>query len=741
MAVFNPQVPQGQDNMPDWTKVTRPVDSFVADKSTGLALQTAATGVEGAASIVENTAKDIINKDVRNTVEPIREDFTNTLVAARDQMATSVVPQPVQTPSGGQAQSLLPENNSTSEPPSAIKGGLDRIQAIQLASENGKVNDTYYDMRLKQAVTDLRAKYPGFVDYIDSRVSAITGINPANAYVQNLMQDINRMQTNKKSAVDTAIDAAMKSGYPESQTMIQGLTSQGEAFLPRFRDWYATQTMFDAQVKRQNALRENTTANRKEVEDQRTRDFTNEAGGYVGNQMNTLLKITGVDEPMSAAKLLEDAANNPGKYSEVQMKEFATKLNAQKNMVISQLQSIAAKTNRDSQGNIYSYNSDITPEKVSTIIKNVTSYYDAMHDALWNGGPSGAGIAFYHAQRATGMLADTKDKIYSGEAGEDIRTFNVLNTDLGPNWTAIVTKDMLKADVDKRMQSLFQSRTQKARAQEDVKNGGAPYTYKDMAGEALSLEQNKQVTAQMRARYLNEGLKIIDDITDKRSPDQAKINALRFFFSPEGQGTLSNFKDDSYDYQRNKNIPGRQTVWDKMTSDEVVQNVARLSKLDPSIGKMYRSWTENEAGSQLYYKELQNLNRYTGHDDLHFKYNDGAQGGIPQITLVDKDNKPVVTRRPTPGIYNTNAPGQDPEYLYRINESVGKLNQALAGMARVENGLGGNASERLLSFMMNSQVNLGQNWTGLPASLMDAIAAAHGKGELKKLFEQKKANQ
>jgi hypothetical protein len=736
VAVFNPQVPQGQDNMPDWTKVTKPTDSFVADKSTGLALSTAATGIEEGASIIDTTAKDIIKKDVRSTVEPIREDFTNTLVAARDQALGNVVPQPVQTGQGSTAQSLLPQDQPTVTPPNGISSGLDRIKSIQLANENGKVNDTYYDMRLKQAVTDLRAKYPGYVDFIDAQVSSITGINPANAYVQNLMQDINRLQTSKKSAVDTAINDAMKSGYPQSELMVKTLQERGEEFLPKFRDWYATQTMFDAQVKRQNLLRENTQANRKEVEDQRTRDFTNEAGGVVANQMNTLIKVSGVEDGKTAAQLLEDASNNPGKYNEVQMKEFATKLNAEKNLVITKLQGIAAKTGRDSLGNVYSYNSDITPEKVSSVIKNVTAYYDAMHDALWNGGAQGAGIAFYHAQRAAGMLADTKDKIYSGEAGEDIRTFNVLNTDLGPNWTAIVTKDMLKADVDKRMQGLFQARTQKARAQEDVKSGGNPYTFKDMAGEALSLEQNKQVTAQMRARYLNEGLKIIDDITDKRSPDQAKVNALQFFFSPQGQGTLSNFKDDQYDYQRNKNIPGRQTVWDKMTSDEVVQNVSRLAKTNPQLGQMYRNWIENEAGSQLYYKEIQNLNRYTGHDDLHFKYNDGENGGIPFLTLVDKNGAPVQTRRPTPGIYNTNAPGQDPEYMYRINESVSKINQALAGVARVEKGLGGNASERLLSFLINSQVNLGENWTGLPARMMDAIAASHGKGELKKMFEK-----
>lgn len=736
MAVFNPTVPQGQDNMPDWTKVTKPIDSFQADKSTGLAYSTIGTGIEGGASIIDTTAKDIIKKDVRSTVEPIREDFTNTLVAARDQALNGVVPQPVQTPTGSTAQSILPQDQPTQSVPNAIKGGLDKVQALQLAAENGKVNDTYYDMRLKAAVTDLRAKYPGYVDYIDQQVSSITGINPANALVQNLMQDINRLQTNKKTAVDTAIDQAMKSGYPDSQRMIQGLQTQGDAFLPKYRDWYATQTMFDSQVKRQNLLRENTNANRKEVEDQRSRDFTNEAGGVVANRMSTLIKLSGVDTPMSAAALLEDAANNPGKYTEVQMKEFATKLNAEKNLVVTQLQQLAARTSRDAQGNVFSYNSDITPEKASSIIKNVTTYYDAMHDALWNGGPSGAGIAFYHAQRATGMLADTQDKIYSGEAGEDVRTFNILNQNLGPNWTALVTTQMLKADVDKRLQPLFQARAQKARAQPDA-SAGQVYTYKDMAGEALSLEQNKQVTAQMRARYLNEGLKIIDDITDKRSPDQAKVNALRFFFSPEGQGTLSNFKDDSYDYQRNKNIPGRQSVWDKMTSEAVVQEVARLSKTDPNIGKMYKNWTENEAGSQLYYKEIQNLNRYTGHDDLHFKYNDGEKGGVPFITLVDRNGAPVQTRRPTPGIYNTNAPGQDPEYMYRINESVGKINQALAGMSRVENGLGGNASERLLSFLLNSQVNLGQNWTGLPAKLMDSIAAAHGKGELKKLFEQK----
>jgi len=242
----------------------------------------------------------------------------------------------------------------------------------------------------------------------------------------------------------------------------------------------------------------------------------------------------------------------------------------------------------------------------------------------------------------------------------------------------------------------------------------------------------------MRSRYLKGGLSIIDDVTDKNAPNNAKINALRFFFSKEGQGTLSNWKDDYVDPNRNINMPGRQTVWGRMTSEGIVNEVKRLSTDDPAIGTMYRNWIKNEAATQLYYKDFVNLNSKTGVEDLNFKYYDGDKGGSPYIELIGKDGQPINQTRPTQQQLRQgfNQPAEFHAYMDDIQSSVGRINEALAGVHRVEKTMGGNANADLLGFLINAQVDLGKNWSGLPAKIMDAIAASQGKASLKKLMEQ-----
>lgn len=733
MSVFNPPVAMGQDNMPNWTYVTRPITQPEADKSRGIALSGAANAIEGAATEADKLSKSVIGKDVKETVEDTRADWTRTLELARNAQLSS-------TTSTG--NDVLPANSTpTSNPPIAVTNGVDKINSIQAAYSNGKINDTYYTQQLMSNVTALRSKYPGYVDYIDQKVSSITGMNPANAYAQNLMQDINRMQTNKKTATDKAIDDAMKSGYPNSDKMVQKLQQDGEAFLPQFRQWYSEQTMLDSTLKRNQALRQDFKGKVEDYAKNREEDWTNEVGAAVQNNMSTLLTVSGVDKPQKALDLLQDAANNPGKYNDETMRLFANKILAQKNVVFSQLDAKAAERHQDSSGRWYSYNSDITPTKVQEIKKNVGMYYDQIHDALMNGGVNGAGIAFARAQQAAAMLGSRKAEIFGSEVGKDIQTFQVLNETMGPNWTAAVTDSALRARVDDSIRPLFTIRRQQGSAQPDTKTGGPAYTFKDMAGEVLDLEKTNKISSAMRSRYLGAGVDtFVKDITSSDAPEQAKINAVKFFFSKEGQGILPNFKDDTYDYATQKYLPGRQTIWNKLTSDDMVRNIAKLNAKDPSIGQMYKNAVETEAGAYLYYKDMQNLNQLTGHDDLHIKYNDGGGKGTPTITLIDRKGNEIKPRGAYPSAtYSTSAPDQDRNspYIFNAVETVGRLNAALAGVDRVEKAFGGNGTDQLLNFLISSQAQIGKNWEGLPAKLMDAISASAGRGKLKDMMEQK----
>lgn len=730
MAVFNPDVAPGRDEMPNWTNVTRPISDLEVDKSAGLRLGATGDALEGIGGTVDVAMKDHIGKDVRQTVEKTRAEFTSTLEQARNAQLSSVT--------GG--NDILPVNATpTSNPPPAVVQGINKINSVQAAYSNGKINDTYYSQRLMADVTSLRAKYPGYVDYIDQKVSSITGMNPANAYVQNLMQDINRIQTTKRSDVDKAIDAAMKSEYPNADLQIQKLQQMGADYLPQFRQWYTEQGMLDGRLKRNKALRDDYKGRVEDYAKIREEDWSNEVGASVQNNMSTLISVSGIDKPQKALDLLQDAANNPGKYKDETMRLFANKILAQKTSLFAQLDAKAAERHQDSTGRWYSYNSDIGAAKVQEIKKNIAGYYDQIHDALMSGGANGAGLAFARAQQAAAMLGSRKAEIFSSEVGKDIQTYQVLNETMGPNWTAAITDSALRARLDDSIRPLFTVRRQEGAAQAGAKTGGPAYTFKDMAGEALSLEKQNKISASMRARYIGAGVDtFVNDIVSPDAPEQAKINALKFFFSKEGQGILPNFKDDAYDSQ-GKVLPGRQTIWNKLTSEAMVREVGKLNAKDPSIGQMYKNALETEAGAYLYYKDIQQLNQLTGHDDLHIKYNDGGGKGVPTITLIDNKGQEIKAKAFIPGQWGTTSPSTDKTspYINNALSIVGRINNALAGMDRVEKAVGdSNGTDQLLNFLINSQAQIGKNWEGLPAKLMDAIAASAGRGKLKEIMEQ-----
>lgn len=711
MTIFNPQVPQGKDDMPNWLKSAgSPISDLVADKSAGLALQTAATGIEGANDIGKQVVNDVISEDVRKTVEPIRNDFTKELELARNAQQGGVIPAPVQTAGGANAGGDLYMGQPQQSVPDAIQSGLDKVQALQSAMANGKINDTYYDLRLKDAVTGLRSKYPGFVDTIDQKVSAITGINPANAYISNLMQDINRSQTNKKTAVDTAVDTAMKSGYPDSDIWVKNLQTQGDTALPKFRQWYSEQTMLDSQIKRKAALRADTNATKEDITTQRTSDWTNETGAAISGSLSTLTKISGLDQPKPILDLVQDAANNPDKYNEAQMKQLGTQVLAKQAVMEQQLNLRMNQTSKDSQGRTYSYASDIGAEKAQNIIKNQVAIYGTIGKALTDGN---VGLAFYAANHAKAILDQSKDNLLTDDStGGWAAKMSTFNDTMGPNWTNLVTSQALRNNIDDKMRGYLDN------SQLDARLGTNSITMKQHLEDADKLQQQGKINANQKGRYIGNLVNVVDDIKNKDAPDTDKINVLKYIFSPEGQGILNHIKTDYTDPLTNKQVPGKYSVFTRLTSDDVVKEVSRLSKSDPSVGKMYKNYLENEAGSQLFYKEMQNLNQFTGHDDLHFAYNTGDHDGIPQISLIAPRNTPVA------GPGGTVQPPVSQGYLYQVQKIVNRVNEGLAGMARVENGLGGNANEYMLQFMQRSQIDLGKNWEGLPAKLQEAIAAS-----------------
>ena len=86
--------------------------------------------------------------------------------------------------------------------PAEIARSMQNLHRLGAARGQGMMKDSDFYGRLHSEVRRLRAKYPGHRDYIDRKVGAITGVNPANALYRSLMREWDAEASAKFKAQD-----------------------------------------------------------------------------------------------------------------------------------------------------------------------------------------------------------------------------------------------------------------------------------------------------------------------------------------------------------------------------------------------------------------------------------------------------------------------------------------------------------------------------------------------------------
>jgi hypothetical protein len=84
--------------------------------------------------------------------------------------------------------------------PSGIKQRTAQLEKWKRAYEHGGMSDSHYSASLEQVVQELRSRYPGYREHIDSTVSRITGQTPANALRSSTLRDLNAMASQSAAA-------------------------------------------------------------------------------------------------------------------------------------------------------------------------------------------------------------------------------------------------------------------------------------------------------------------------------------------------------------------------------------------------------------------------------------------------------------------------------------------------------------------------------------------------------------
>lgn len=711
MVAFNTPGQPGQDNSPNFFKYSEPIKQPLADTSTGQILKTIGEGIEGGSSLVDAGIKGSIDKNLQDKVDKERDDFTSALNSVRSALGSPVVPSPVQSGSGVAAGESLTSEAPTAPVPPSVDVMVGKADAIQSALINGKINDTYYHQRLSDIQKTARAQYPGYRDYIDQKISQITGVNPANAYINDLMQDINRAAVNKKTEADKDLDMARRAierRVPNADVMFNKLQAD-PSFAPQFRSWLAgAQTIMET-IQQKEAQRNLAKGEKDDIAVQRKQDFTNEAESIVAHNMNTMVTISGMDNPVSILDFMSKAAADPKSFTSEQYRLFDTKLMAQAALVEAQLKARSTQTNKDAKGNPYSYVSDIGVDERDKIIKSTRASYDALHNALLGGGPEGAGLAFTIANQLKAREDDHAGRVITGTVGDDLMTIQLLNKTMGPTLSGVLNGKIVQSKIPDTLMGLFRHDTTQAMAQPGLLPGGngQPVTFTDQAGHLLDLEKQGKITSAMRARYLAGMSNFVNDLKDPKIPDTIKENVLKYFIS--SPDILRSFKTDYYDPDHKVQVQGKYSVWNKLTSDETVASVAKLSRSNPQLAEDYKRKMEEEAGGQLFHQEFLALNDYGNNPHIKFRYNTGDNGGNPYIEAVQE---------PTP------ARQVPQDYIRPIQPIINRINGAIAGMSRIERGLGGDTNAYILRFLQHSQADLGKSWEGLPKAIGDAVAAS-----------------
>jgi len=79
--------------------------------------------------------------------------------------------------------------------PSGLTDGLDQMQVLQNAFEQGKLSEVNYYGRLATLSKQLRARHPGYESVVDSTIQSVTGTRPANAYRDAILSQISQAQS------------------------------------------------------------------------------------------------------------------------------------------------------------------------------------------------------------------------------------------------------------------------------------------------------------------------------------------------------------------------------------------------------------------------------------------------------------------------------------------------------------------------------------------------------------------
>lgn len=685
MVSFDPAVSPTPD--PNWDRQFHPIPQPESNKSTGMTLATLGEGLTSAVGLGKEIQEDIIKDKVRTGVEKERDSYTAALVKVRDQQIAGVAPSTEALSAAGiQGQTL--SGDEAPDVPGGLQAGINKAQALGTAmAQNGgggKANDTLYTGQLNALAKNLRNQYPGSKDFIDEQIAKVSGKNPANAYYENLLQDINRGLGAGKSQQDK--DMAFVDKYVDS---IPGMELQRAKYLrgdtnsQGLRDYVAQKSALQINQKAAEASRaalksqgELTTARSKA-------DFAKEGGDTINDAFETQRSATNTQTPKEIVDFFNRQGTGQIPYmGEQQNRDWVTSLETQRNAAAAQLRAIALR--RDAHGDSYASNVGGI-HNLKDEINEQLSVYDNVITMVKNKDYMGV---YYVLNQNNAIHNKAQNELYKDPTvGEQTQRLQAITDAVGPQTGAILLQDAIVGGLDQKYTSYVGGVKENALGQPNPNN---PTTMVDVLNDA----RNKKISDPGVYKSITDIPKII---TNPDVKDKAKINAATFAFDPKNIGSLNTFPNPA---DRHKAFVG-------MTDPQITDFMAKLPQ---KTQNEYRNWAEKTWGGTIARDAISDL---TAIKDTKYlaSYHIGWDTKANQFSVLNRDNTPLTEAQQS--------------YARPVTATVDKVNEGLRNLAHIEKSAGGDVNAYLVRVLSNSGFDFKNNVQGIPTKMMDALLNAN----------------
>jgi hypothetical protein len=749
MVDFNPQVPFSDG--PNYTGVASAISAPPANVSKEIAYKTTGEAIGGLAKIADQFIETKAKNEATEGATAIRDITTQTLETATQPQNT--VPQP--TTQGKVGDPSLLDSNAQMEAPGPVKDGLTRFSTIAAARDasSGR-NDTLYTQQLNALAVRMRAQYPGYRPIIDETIKSITGMDPANAYLNSLLADQKASATSKEKIYTDAINdvrglAGTTTDGVASNAMLDYLmrNKNNPDAISNANKWIYNSKRTASQAAEQTVALTARGQNDDQLKLTANTLFNTQMDGMFNSHFYAHEVASGHD-PSKDAEMLDDARRNPGSYTTTQINDATMRMTANKDALVQQMRFQASqfvidpstgKPALDSRGNKYSMNSLLGPQAEEIIQRKAEGYNTIIKSVA----DKDTGLATYTARNGRAVRDDLDNNIISKPENQSLLRTEWMGQHTPQGLQGQVLTEAMTAGVGKTLQNVFNDKTQdmlvngvkigQRQTVTSFKKDIEDINNKVNTGTATDAERSKLAEGLVNnIKYLGnqpvgpKGI-MMDDATQMRIANH---------YFGDSIGVLHDFNQGYYKDASGKPVadhiwnavtptltyvPGREAAWDKLTNPLVTANMARLGKLPggQEVVNKYVNFAEAEHG-QMVTEQIKSLNRYQDvakQLGVHIAW-DSSSGGF---SVIDKNEQPIQSNANIP-------PGSNLGILLRgVEPVIGRLNQVGKNMMQIQDSLGN--KQGMQSYYLNLLQRQGlapnENMAGMGAEFYKAIAAAH----------------